>query len=219
MVRGVSFTVNAGETAAFVGTSGCGKSTLVRLLLGFEKPDSGGIFYDGLDLSALNPGSVRSQTGVVLQNGRLMAGDIFTNIVGTLPLTMDDAWEAARMVGLATDIERMPMGMHTVISEGGSNLSGGQRQRVLLARSLVNRPRIIILDEATSSLDNSTQAMVTESLDKLKATRIVIAHRLSTIRTADRIYVMDAGKIVEEGTFPDLMARKGWFSRLAARQL
>ena len=219
VIRDVSFTVNPGATAAFVGTSGCGKSTLVRLLLGFERPDNGGIFYDGLDLGALNPGSVRSQIGVVLQNGRLMSGDIFTNIVGTLPLSMDDAWEAARMVGLAGDIERMPMGMHTVISEGGSNLSGGQRQRVLLARSLVNRPRIIILDEATSSLDNATQAIVTESLDRLKATRIVVAHRLSTIRTANRIFVMDAGKIVEEGTYPELMAANGWFRRLAARQL
>lgn len=219
VISDVTFTVRPGETVAFVGTSGCGKSTLVRLLLGFEKPESGGVFYDGLDLAALDPGSVRSQIGTVLQNGRLTAGDIFTNIVGTLPLVMDDAWEAARMVGLAEDIQKMPMGMHTMISEGGSNLSGGQRQRVLLARSFVNHPRIMILDEATSSLDNATQAIVTQSLDRLKTTRIVIAHRLSTIKNANHIYVMDRGRIVEEGTYDNLMALNGWFTRLASRQM
>lgn len=219
VLKDVSFTVEPGQSVALVGASGCGKSTVVRLLLGFETPLQGGIYYDGQDLSALNTASVRSQIGVVLQNGQLMAGDIFTNIVGTLPLTMDDAWEAARMVGLDQDIEQMPMGMHTLISEGGGNLSGGQRQRVLIARSIVNRPRIVIMDEATSALDNITQSIVTNSLSRLKASRIIVAHRLSTIQNVDRIFVMDKGKIVEEGNYNELIALDGWFARLARRQL
>jgi len=219
VLREVSFSIRPGQFAAFVGMSGCGKSTLVRLLLGFENPERGSILYNSLNLESLDVKSVRSQIGVVLQHGRLMAGDIFSNIVGTLPLSEDDAWEAARLVGLAGDIERMPMGMRTYISEGGTNISGGQRQRIFLARCLVNRPKIVILDEATSTLDNITQATVAESLNRLGATRIVVAHRLSTIRSADRIFVMDSGRIVEEGNYSELVARGGWFTRLASRQL
>ncbi|MCL2011112.1 MAG: ATP-binding cassette domain-containing protein, partial [Synergistaceae bacterium] len=161
VLKGISLRVKAGESVAIVGPSGCGKSTLVRLLLGFEKPTQGAIFFDGQDFSTLNASSVRAQMGVVLQNGRIMSGDIFSNIVGTSPLTLDDAWEAARMVGLEEDIKNMPMGMNTVISEGAGNISGGQRQRIMLARSIVNRPKIVLLDEATSALDNATQAVVT----------------------------------------------------------
>jgi ATP-binding cassette subfamily C protein len=149
----------------------------------------------------------------------MMSGDIFTNIVGTSPLTQDDAWEAARMVGLDRDIENMPMGMHTVISEGAGNISGGQRQRILLARSLVNRPKILILDEATSALDNTTQAIVTESMNNIKATRITVAHRLSTIQDVDRIFVMQDGVIAEEGDYEALMKLDGLFARLAKRQM
>jgi ABC-type bacteriocin/lantibiotic exporter with double-glycine peptidase domain len=157
--------------------------------------------------------------GVVLQNGQLMSGDIFTNIVGTSPLTQDDAWEAARMVGLDRDIENMPMGMHTVISEGAGNISGGQKQRILIARSLANRPKIIMLDEATSALDNITQAIVTESMRRIKATRITIAHRLSTVKDADRIFVMRDGVIAEEGDYETLMKLDGVFAKLARRQM
>ncbi|GHS98650.1 NHLP family bacteriocin export ABC transporter permease/ATPase subunit [Synergistales bacterium] len=219
VLKGISFRVRSGESVAFVGASGCGKSTLLRLLLGFETPTQGAIYLDGQDLASLNASSARSQMGVVLQNGQLMSGDIFTNIVGTLPLTMDDAWESARMVGLDRDIENMPMGMNTMISEGGGNISGGQRQRILIARSLVNRPKIILLDEATSALDNTTQAIVTESMNNVKATRITIAHRLSTIKGAGRIFVMRDGRIAEEGDYETLMKLDGIFTKLAKRQM
>jgi ATP-binding cassette subfamily C protein len=219
VLNGISFSVSAGEFVAFVGSSGCGKSTLMRILLGFESPAQGAIYFDGQDFATLNVSSVRSQMGVVLQNGQLMAGDIFANIVGTSPLTLDDAWEAARMVGLDRDIENMPMGMNTLISEGSGNISGGQRQRILIARSIVNRPKIVMLDEATSALDNVTQAIVTESLKKLKATRLTVAHRLSTIVGADRIFVLHEGRIAEEGDYEQLMQLDGLFAKLAKRQL
>ncbi len=219
VLRGISISINAGECVAIVGPSGCGKSTLVRILLGFEKPAQGAVFFDGQDFSSLNAVSVRSQMGVVLQHGQIMAGDIFSNIVGSMPLTMDDAWEAARMVGLDADIRNMPMGMHTVISEGAGNISGGQKQRILLARGIVNRPKILILDEATSALDNATQAIVAQSVQQLRATRVIVAHRLSTIRDADRIYVLQDGTVAEEGTYEDLMNAGGFFAAMAQRQL
>ena len=219
VLKDVSFKISAGENVAIVGKSGCGKSTLVRLLLGFEKPKSGSIYYDGQDLAELNLPSVRTQLGVVLQNGQLMTGDIFTNIVGTKLLTQEDAWAAAEAAGIAEDIAMMPMGMQTVISEGSSNISGGQRQRLLIARALVNKPSILIFDEATSALDNRSQAIVTESIDKLNATRIVIAHRLSTIRNCEKILVMDDGKIVETGNFDELLAKNGIFTELVKRQI
>ncbi len=179
----------------------------------------GKIYYDDRDLAGLNLQAIRRQMGVVLQNGRLMQGSIFDNITGGAVVSRDEVWEASRMAGLAKDIEQMPMGMHTVVSEGGSNLSGGQRQRLLIARSLVLKPKILLMDEATSFLDNRTQAIVTENLQKLNATRIVIAHRLSTIRYADRIYVMEAGKVVQVGSFDELIKQPGLFARLVARQI
>ncbi|NER28932.1 MAG: NHLP bacteriocin export ABC transporter permease/ATPase subunit [Symploca sp. SIO1C4] len=215
----VSLNAKPGEFVAIVGPSGSGKSTLFRLLLGFETPSSGTVYYDGQDLAGLDVTSVRRQLGVVLQNGRVQQSSIFDNITGGALVGLDQAWEAARMAGLAEDIEQMPMGMHTVISGGGSNLSGGQRQRLLIARALVNKPKIILMDEATSALDNRTQAIVTESLEKLNTTRIVIAHRLSTIRNADRIYVMESGRLVQVGSFEKLVKQEGLFARLAARQL
>jgi ATP-binding cassette subfamily C protein len=217
-LKDLSLKINSGENVAIVGKSGCGKSTFIRLLLGFEVPKSGAIYYDNQDLAELNLASVRSQMGVVLQNGQLMSGDIFTNIVGTTALTMEDAWAAAEAAGIADDIKKMPMGMQTVISEGSSNISGGQRQRILIARALAAKPAILVFDEATSALDNRTQAIVTESLNKLKATRIVIAHRLSTIRECDRIIVFDKGRIAESGTFEELVAKDGIFAGLAKRQ-
>lgn len=168
----------------------------------------------GLDLTAL-----RQQIGVVLQNGYLMQGDIFTNIVGSSPLTPDDAMEAARMAGMEDDIKNMPMGLFTVVSEGGTTLSGGQRQRLLIARALVHHPRVLFFDEATSALDNKTQAQVNRSVEQLEATRFVIAHRLSTIMKADRIYVMDDGVVAESGTYDELMELDGIFADLARRQI
>ena len=219
VLKDISFKISAGENVAIVGRSGCGKSTLVKLLLGFETPKSGAIYYDGQDLSALNLPSVRTQMGIVLQNGQLMTGDIFTNIVGTKLLTQEDAWQAAAAAGIAEDIAQMPMGMQTVIAEGSGNISGGQRQRILIARALVNKPSILIFDEATSALDNRSQAIVTKSIDELKATRIVIAHRLSTIRNCEKILVMEDGKIVETGNFDELLAKNGIFTKLVERQL
>ena len=215
----INFKISAGENVAIVGRSGCGKSTLVRLLLGFETPKKGAIYYDGQDLSELNMPSVRTQMGVVLQNGQLMQGDIFTNIIGTNALTQEDAWAAAEAAGVADDIAMMPMGMQTVISEGSTNISGGQRQRILIARALVTKPSILIFDEATSALDNRTQAIVTNSLNNLHATRIIVAHRLSTIRQCNKIIVMDAGKIIEQGSFDELVKLGGVFSNLVKRQM
>lgn len=220
VLKDVSFKIEEGEYVALVGSSGSGKSTLFRVLLGFEKTEAGQVYYNGKDLSKVDIRSVRKQLGVVLQNGQLMQGDIFSNIVGSNPnLTMEDAWDAAKKAGMEDDIKAMPMGMHTIISEGASTLSGGQRQRLLIARAIVNRPRIIYFDEATSALDNKTQKIVSESLDQLNATRIVIAHRLSTIMNCERIIVMDQGKVVEQGTYSDLMEKDGLFAQLARRQL
>ncbi|HET7230911.1 MAG TPA: NHLP bacteriocin export ABC transporter permease/ATPase subunit, partial [Longimicrobium sp.] len=219
ILRDLTLRIKAGEFVAFVGPSGSGKSTLLRLLLGFEQPAAGGVYYDGREMAGLDTQAVRRQIGVVLQNGRLMSGDIFTNIAGSSPVSVEDAWVAARMAGFEDDIKSMPMGMHTVISEGAGTLSGGQRQRLMIARAIVQRPRILFFDEATRALDNRTQAIVTESLDRLNATRIVIAHRLSTILHADRIYVIEAGRIVQSGTYDELMAQEGRFAELAKRQL
>jgi ATP-binding cassette subfamily C protein len=215
----ISFQIKPREFVAFVGPSGAGKSTLIRLLLGFETAESGSIYYDGQDLNMLNIQGVRRQIGTVLQNGELIAGDIFTNIIGSSLLAVKEAWEAAHQAGLAEDIKQMPLGMHTIIGEGGGAFSGGQRQRLLIARSLINRPRIILFDEATSSLDNRTQAIVSQSLERLQATRLVVAHRLSTIINADRIFVLQAGKIVQQGTYQELMEQPGPFAELAERQL
>jgi NHLM bacteriocin system ABC transporter ATP-binding protein len=215
----VSFRAAPGEFIALVGPSGAGKSTCLRLILGFEKPSSGSIYFDGQDLAGLAAQSVRRQIGVVLQSGRPLAGSIFSNIVGNSNLGIDDAWEAVRAAGLEDDVKAMPMGMHTVISEGAETFSGGQKQRILIARAIVHRPRILLFDEATSALDNRTQDIVSRSLERLKATRIVIAHRLSTIQNADRIYVVEGGQVVEEGTYQDLLHRNGPFARLAERQI
>ncbi|WP_338846580.1 NHLP bacteriocin export ABC transporter permease/ATPase subunit [Massilia sp. W12] len=219
ILNDVSLSIKAGEFVALVGSSGSGKSTLFRLLLGFEKPISGGIYYDGHNLDEVNLGALRRQLGVVLQGGQLMSGDLFSNIVGSSGLRLDDAWAAARACGLDKDIEAMPMGMHTMIDSGGGALSGGQRQRLLIARAIVNRPRVIFFDEATSALDNQTQAIVSKSIEQLHATRIVIAHRLSTIINADRIYVLDKGRIVQSGNYAELMQQEGLFVELAKRQI
>ena len=219
VIEDLSLRIRAGEYVAIVGRTGCGKSTLVRLLLGFEKPEKGAIFFDRHDLNNIDPRTLRKQIGVVIQNGQLFQGDIFSNITISAPqLTLDQAWEAAEIAGIADDIRAMPMGMQTLISEGQGGVSGGQKQRLMIARAVAPKPRMLIFDEATSALDNKTQKQVSESLDKLKCTRIVIAHRLSTIRNCDRILVMDAGKIIEEGTYQELIDRNGAFADLVARQ-
>ncbi len=215
----VSFRAGPGEFIALVGPSGAGKSTCLRLILGFEKPSSGSIYFDGQDLASLAVQSVRRQIGVVLQHGRPLSGSLFSNIIGSSNLGIEDAWEAARMAGLEEDIRAMPMGMHTIVSEGAETFSGGQKQRLLIARAIVHRPRILLFDEATSALDNRTQEIVSRSLERLKATRIVIAHRLSTILNADRIYVFEAGRVVEAGTYQELAHGGGPFSRLVERQV
>lgn len=219
VLNGLSINIRAGEFIALVGPSGCGKSTLCRLLLGFEQPQSGAIYFDGQDLAGIDRVAVRRQIGVVLQNGQLMAGDIFSNIVGASRLSMDDAWEAVRMAGMENDLRTMPMGMHTMISEGSSTISGGQKQRLMVARAIVRKPKILLFDEATSALDNTTQAIVTKSIATLKATRIVVAHRLSTIIGADRIFFMEQGCVAESGTYDQLMQLNGRFKALAERQL
>lgn len=215
----ISLKIRPGQYVAIVGATGCGKSTLMRLLLGFETPQKGAIYYDGHDLASLDLKSLRQNIGTVMQNGKLFQGDLYSNIVVSAPqLTMDDAWEAAEMAGVAEDIRAMPMGMHTMISEGSGGISGGQRQRLMIARAIAPKPKILMFDEATSALDNVTQKIVSESLDSLKCTRIVIAHRLSTIRQCDRILVLDKGKIIEDGSYEELLARNGYFAGLVARQ-
>jgi NHLM bacteriocin system ABC transporter ATP-binding protein len=219
ILNDVSLHIRPGEFVALVGPSGAGKSTVLRLLLGFENPTLGSIYYDREDLARLDCQAVRRQIGVVLQDSKLMAGDIFTNITGSSLLSLEDAWEAARLSGLAEDIKQMPMGMQTVVSEGGSTLSGGQRQRLMIARAIVSKPKILLFDEATGALDNETQASVSRSLDNLKATRVVVAHRLSTVRHADRICVVEGGRIVQQGRYEDLMQQGGLFAELVQRQL
>ena len=215
----ISMKIRPGQYVAIVGKTGCGKSTLMRILLGFEKPEKGAVYYDGRNLDALDVKSLRHKIGVVMQNGKLFQGDIYSNITISAPqLTLKEAWEAAEMAGMKEDIENMPMGMHTVISEGSGGISGGQRQRLMIARAIAPKPKVLMFDEATSALDNITQKIVSDSLEKLKCTRIVIAHRLSTIRNCDRIIVLDGGKIIEDGTYDELIEKNGFFAELVERQ-
>ena len=218
-LRNVSFHIRPGEYVAFVGPSGAGKSTLYRLLLGFERPTAGSVLLDGHDLLSLDLDAMRRQLGVVLQNGQLTPASIFLNIAGEASLTEKEAMEAARAAGLDKDIEALPMGMHTEVPEGGVGLSGGQRQRLLIARALARKPRVLLFDEATSMLDNRTQDTIRTTLRGLAATRVLIAHRLSTVIDADRIYVMQNGRIVESGRYEELMAQEGVLAEMARRQL
>ncbi|EST39635.1 hypothetical protein N566_00815, partial [Streptomycetaceae bacterium MP113-05] len=216
----VSFRAEPGEFVAIVGASGCGKSTLLRLLIGFDRPTSGEVRYDGQDLAALDQAAVRRQCGVVLQNSQPFTGSILDCICGTETYTLEEAWQAARMAGLAEDIKAMPMGMHTMLSDGGGSVSGGQRQRLMIAQALIRRARILFFDEATSALDNETQRTVTDSTRELRATRVVIAHRLSTVMDADRIVVMSQGRVVQQGRPAELLAdTSGLFHELVRRQL
>ncbi|MDD3340491.1 MAG: NHLP bacteriocin export ABC transporter permease/ATPase subunit [Lachnospiraceae bacterium] len=215
----LSLKIRPGQYVAIVGSTGCGKSTLMRIMLGFEQPQKGAVFYDGKDLSSMDLRSLRRKIGTVMQNGRLFQGDIYSNITISAPwLNMDAAWEAAELSGVADDIRHMPMGMFTLISEGQGGISGGQRQRLMIARAIAPKPRVLMFDEATSALDNLTQKKVSQALENLKCTRIVIAHRLSTIRQCDRIIVLDKGHIVEDGTYEELIENSGFFAELVERQ-
>jgi ABC-type bacteriocin/lantibiotic exporter with double-glycine peptidase domain len=219
ILEGISLKIRPGQYVAIVGKTGCGKSTLMRILLGLETPDKGAVYYDGNDMSKIDLKSLRRKIGVVMQNGKLFSGDIYSNIVISAPqLSIDDAWEAAELAGIADDIREMPMGMFTIISEGSGGISGGQRQRLMIARAIAPKPKILMFDEATSALDNITQKKVSQALDSLKCTRIVIAHRLSTIMQCDRIIVLDKGKIIEDGSYDQLIAKHGFFADLVERQ-
>ncbi len=215
----LSLKIKPGEYVAIVGRTGCGKSTLMRLLLGFEKPEKGAIYYDGKDIESLDLGSLRRKIGTVMQQSGLFQGDIYSNIVLTAPsLSVDEAWDAAEKAGIADDIRAMPMGMYTMVSEGGGGISGGQKQRLMIARAIAPKPKLLFFDEATSALDNKTQKQVSEALDAMGCTRVVIAHRLSTIRHCDRILVLDGGTIVEDGSYDALIEKGGFFADLVARQ-
>ena len=219
VIEDLSLKINPGQYVAICGRTGCGKSTLVRLMLGFEKPQKGTVFFDHKKLERLDMRSLRRRIGTVMQNGKLFMGDIYSNIVISAPeLGMEAAWEAAEIADVADDIRAMPMGMYTMISEGQGGISGGQKQRLMIARAIAPKPRILILDEATSALDNVTQKKVSEALDRLKCTRIVIAHRLSTIRHCDRIVYLEGGHIVEDGSYEELMEKRGLFYELVKRQ-
>lgn len=219
ILNDLSLKIRPGEYVAIVGRTGCGKSTLMRLLLGFEKPEKGAIYYDGKDIESLDLGSLRRKIGTVMQQSGLFQGDIYSNIVLTAPgLSIDEAWDAAEKAGIADDIRAMPMGMYTMVSEGGGGISGGQKQRLMIARAIAPKPKLLLFDEATSALDNKTQRQVSEALDAMGCTRVVIAHRLSTIRHCDRILVLDGGTIVEDGSYDELIEKGGFFADLVARQ-
>ena len=219
VIDNISLKISPGQYVAIVGKTGCGKSTLMRLMLGLEKARKGVIYYDNKDIEKIDLKSLRQKIGVVMQDGKLFHGDIFSNITIASPnISAEKVWEAAEIAGIADDIKKMPMGIKTIVSEGSRGISGGQKQRILIARAIVTNPKILMLDEATSALDNVTQKKIADSLEGLNCTRIVIAHRLSTIKQCNRIIVLDKGKIAEDGTYDELMQKNGLFAELVSRQ-
>lgn len=219
VIDNISLKISPGQYVAIVGRTGCGKSTLMRLMLGLEKPQKGVIYYDNKDIEKIDLKSLRQKIGVVMQDGKLFHGDILSNITMGFPhISAEKVWEVAEIAGIAEDIQKMPMGMKTIVSEGSRCISGGQKQRILIARAIVSNPKILMFDEATSALDNVTQKKIADSLGSLHCTRIVIAHRLSTIKRCNRIIVLDKGKIAEDGTYQELMEKNGLFAELVSRQ-
>ena len=215
ILNDLSLKIRPGEYVAIVGRTGCGKSTLIRLLLGFETPEKGAVYYNKKDITTMDLGSLRKNIGAVTQDGGLFQGDIYSNIVITAPdLTLEDAWKAAETAGIADDIRAM----HTLISEGQGGISGGQKQRLMIARAIAPKPKLLLFDEATSALDNKTQKQVSDALDAMGCTRVVVAHRLSTIQRCDRIVVLEGGSIIEDGSYDELIAQKGYFAELVKRQ-
>jgi len=216
----VSIHIPAGQNVALVGKSGCGKSTLMRLLLGFEEAQSGSIFYGQYNISKINLGSLRQFVGFCPQSMQIFPGTISENIrFASIDCTEEEIWRAASIACLDEDIMKMPDRLETRIGEGGSGLSGGQCQRLLIARAVINHPKVLFLDEATSALDNITQRNVVNNLSQIGCTRIAIAHRLSTVMNCDRIIVMDKGKIIEDGTPQQLLEMKGFFYELNKKQM
>lgn len=218
----VSFEASPGQLVAIVGESGCGKTTLLKLVLGLYKANSGTVQIDEHDLSFISLSSYRKKIGTVSQNEYLFKGTIRENLsLLSNDLNPESIVEAAKLAGIHDFIAALPYGYETQLSEGGFNLSGGQRQRLAIARSIANKPKIMLFDEATSALDSESENIIRQSLEKLRAgrTMIVIAHRLSTIRNADLILVMENGTIVERGTHEALIQKKGVYYRLASQQL
>ena len=219
ILKNINLQIHAGEYIGIVGASGCGKSTLLRLILGFEKPTIGKIYYDGIDLDKLNQPELRRKMGIVLQDGNIFSGTILHNIQISNPYaTEEEIWEALEAAELKNDISQMPLGLHTIISEQAQTISMGQKQRIMIARAILHKPQIFLFDEATSALDNITQAKICANLGNMQATRIMIAHRLSTVMHCDRIIVMDKGQIVEVGNYQQLMDNNSFFYRLAQHQ-
>lgn len=220
LFEGLNLSIKPNEYVAIVGKSGCGKSTIIRLLLGFEKAQRGSVFIDGLDINSINVRSLRKKIGTVAQDGNLINGTIATNITFNRPkATLDEINEVIKLTGLDKDIEKLPMGIQTYVTEGNGNMSSGMKQKILIARTIINKPKILVLDEATSNLDNDNQEQIAKAIDSLHCTKIAIAHRLSTVKNADHILVLDSGKIIEEGKFEDLMQNDGFFADLVKKQL
>lgn len=220
VLQDINIKIYPGQKVALVGKTGSGKSTLGKLLVSLIIPTKGSILFDGVPLEMLNYQEVRSQFGVVLQESFIFSGSVKDNIALNNPdMDMDQIIEAAEMAAIDEDIEKMPMGYDTLVSEGGSAFSGGQRQRLALARALANYPALLLLDEATSALDVVTERAVEQNLSRLECTQIVIAHRLSTIRNADVILVLDQGRIIEQGTHAQLLRRDGFYAHLIQTQL
>lgn len=217
LIDELSFTIEPGEYVAITGDSGSGKTTTAKLIMGFEYPHSGEILYDDKNITDLDLRALRAQLGVVLQDPELFDGDIYNNIKAGSSATREEVEEAVKLAGLEKDIDMMPMGLNTVLNAKASTLSGGQKQRIAIARALVKKPGIVLMDEATSALDNITQNIVTQTLKKMGATRIVIAHRISTLKEADRIMVLEKGKIVESGSYDELIAEGGYFASLVVQ--
>jgi ATP-binding cassette subfamily C protein len=218
ILNDVSIRLSPREMIGIVGPSGSGKSTLIRMILGFETPRSGAVYFNGKDLSHLNLSEVRKQMGVVLQGGGIIAGTLYQNIVAGGQYTEEEIDRAITLASFKNDLENFPMGLHTVVPMNGETLSGGQKQRLLITRALLPNPKILLLDEATSALDNNSQEEITQNIDQLDISRIVIAHRLSTIKNADRIYVLEKGEVTQTGSFESLSNEPGLFAEMLKRQ-